>query len=523
MLYNFLKQMWAEKYKPKTWQNFVGNVGVVQKCKRWLRDFQNKTGNTPRVLVLSGPEGCGKSLAAELLLQKSGYKTYTFSVNEIKNHKGNKNCLSNFCNLYVADLRKLGAAKSRNKLHAIIIEDFDSLSRNDKTFTGTILKLIKTRPSLSTPLIVTTDDSKAHKISSTLLKMSYHVSLTRLIQRDLIKIAMRVARDENVYLNNDAAALFAEHSYGDARQLLRHMEMFYVGRLNNTRVECDDVAAFLDMHRSDNSRKQCKSFEGDLTMSQSFDERVLGAAVGDRGDKRQQFEKDAALRIACESSIQYTPLLFKAYPLCVLHRADKQFENQQNIEVLADIAESFSVADMIKEQTWGCASYYDMYSALAIRTPIKLIRSNRSDIRDFTLSVAGYQSFYGVENTMKNQIKIKRSLQNSCPAMSTFDITDYGFVKRILGHIIMNKSDDELIEKIFPEGEQYRMHPDLLEMLSRLKGGVGQTYTLTRARKKRLVKAFEKKLDLSAPTVKFVEPEKKKKKIDKNDIFMLDW
>jgi DNA polymerase III delta prime subunit len=523
--------MWTTVHRPKAWQDFVGNASAIHKCKQWLKDFQQGR-PVPRVLVISGPEGCGKSLAAELLLHKAGYKTYVFSVNEIKNHKGDKNRLDNFCNLYLADLAKLGAAKSRQQAHGIIVEDFDSLSRNDRTFTGTILKMLKKKPSPTTPLIVTTDNSRNHKISSSLLRISCHVKLTRLLERDLVKIAMRVAEKENVYLNEDAAALFAEHSYGDTRQLLAHMEMFYIGRLDNKRVELEDVLNFIERNRSENDEKQCKSFEGDLTTRQSDEERILGAAIGDRGDNRRDNEKDASLRIASDCSLHFTPLLFQAYPGALPYRYDKQpkqpKQNLESVEKLAEIADTFSLADVVKELMWGDADHYALYSTFSIRTPVRLLRSSwqPGDPRNFTVSTKGYQRFYGVDNSIKNQRKVRKAIQAECLGLNHLDMMELGMMKMLLGHQIETLSDEELVDILFTESERYRIHPNVLETLCRLKGGVGDEYSLSRARKRKLVKLFEARIEKAPPvTVKFVDPTSVEPtaKSDPNDIFTLDW
>jgi len=519
--------MWSEINRPTTWQDFAGNPGAIQKCKDWLKKFEQGRAGVPRVLVISGPEGCGKSLAADLLLKKAGYKTYRFSVNEIKNHKGDKNRLSNFCNLYAADLRKLGASKSRRQGHGIIVEDFDSLSRNDKKFTGTILELIKKQPSSVTPLIITTDNSRNHKISSSLLRIACHIRLTRLLERDLVKIAMRVAEAEHVYLNKDAAAIFAEYSYGDARQLLSQMEIFYVGRLDNTRVQLDDVVRFVENNRTESDEKQCKSFEGDLSSKQSDEERILGAAIGDRGDKRRKSEKDASLRSAADNSVQFAPLLFQAYPNCVLYKPDRPGESKKSVGLLADVAESFSIADVVKEQSWGEADHFELYSAYSIFRPIKMLRAAREkndDSLSFTVSARGYQNFYGVDNSIKNQRKLQKALQSECIALNGLSVDELGITKILIGNLVETLSDDQLVDVLFDENERYRMHPDVLETLTRLKGGVTSEFTLTRARKKRLTKLFEGRIEEIPPaTVKFVEAEVEQPKKDANDMFTVDW
>lgn len=50
------------KYKPKTFEEMVGNKGVVDKFLKYI-----KTSSIPHCVLLSGMRGCGKSTTAELL------------------------------------------------------------------------------------------------------------------------------------------------------------------------------------------------------------------------------------------------------------------------------------------------------------------------------------------------------------------------------------------------------------------------------------------------------------------------
>lgn len=98
--------MWVEKYKPQSLDEVVGNLNALARARDWMKNFPGKPTKkgdlliSDRVLLLSGPEGCGKTLVANLLLHER-YHIFSFSLRDIRNHKGNKELLSNFCQLYV--------------------------------------------------------------------------------------------------------------------------------------------------------------------------------------------------------------------------------------------------------------------------------------------------------------------------------------------------------------------------------------------------------------------------------------
>jgi hypothetical protein len=104
---------------------------------------------------------------------------------------------------------------------------------------------------------------------------------------------------------------------------------------------------------------------------------------------------------------------------------------------------------------------------------------------------------------------------------------DLGQIKLLYGKRVDELDDEELVDALFDEVERYRVHPDVLESLGKLKGGVDGGISLSRARKRKLIKLFEQRIEEATPTVKFVAPDpvqkKKKPKSDPNDIFTLDW
>lgn len=543
--------MWEETNKPKTWQDFVGNAGAVQQCKDWIKNFQSQAPNTPRVLIINGPEGCGKSLAADLLLKKQGYKKYAFGVKEIKKHKGDKNSLDNFCNLYISDLSELGAASSRRQTHGIVLEDYDGLTKSDKKFNKTIVELVKKNPSRSTPLIVTTSEPNLAKQSTGggLLRLALVVTFQRLLVKDLARIALRVANERNLYLDNDQAEIFAKNAHGDARQMLLAMEMFYVGKGNKgnkgnkgsmgnegnegnneeerTKISSQQILDFTDSccnpDDDDSAQKLCLAIEGGLSTTQSEDERILGMAIGDRGDKRTAQERRAAIRVILDNSQQFAPFLFQTYLKSLSCRADRPTIMTKALQNAADIADEMSLGDTIREATWNAESQYELAATVMLENPIKRIRAARSSdesAKNFAVDIRGYQSYYGSENTHLNQQKIIALMHQLNPAMPS-DVADLGMIKELHAHVVDSATDAQIAQFIYP------VHPDFLEAMSRLKTGQS-ALTLTKARQKRLIKCHEDIQEQNAPRVKILDEQqlttkRAKKNVDANDPFALNW
>ncbi len=157
------------------------------------------------------------------------------------------------------------------------------------------------------------------------------------------------------------------------------------------------------------------------------------------------------------------------------------------------------------------------------------------------VNINGYQTFYGVENTINNQQKIIEKLQQLNPSFSAVrDISSLPVLKELYKHALEKLPEHDVVEMIYP------VHPEFLEVLSRVKTGPVE-YTITRAKMKKLIKQFEEMQGLCVcaivifvtkknitekkqPTVKFIDEEKilekrrkTKTEFDPNDIFVVNF
>jgi len=108
----------------------------------------------------------------------------------------------------------------------------------------------------------------------------------------------------------------------------------------------------------------------------------------------------------------------------------------------------------------------------------------------------GYQTFYGVENTIRSQYTIAKTLRGIHPnlfeacgvGLSTFQLS--------VSDWLDNCSDEDVVEKL----REYDFHPDNLDVLARLKGNSGEELKLkiSRQRKRNLVKLYDELVEVAA-------------------------
>lgn len=69
---------WFDAFELKRSDQVVGNPHVYNQFRAYVREIVDQTFTRPRIILLSGPTGCGKSTAAKLILQEAGLDVYEF-------------------------------------------------------------------------------------------------------------------------------------------------------------------------------------------------------------------------------------------------------------------------------------------------------------------------------------------------------------------------------------------------------------------------------------------------------------
>lgn len=504
--------MWANQYAPANLAEVTGHLNGISRCKEWLRRFPDVGKISDRVLLISGPEGCGKSLIAHLLLTEAGYKVHSFSLREIRNHKKDQDLLSNFCQLYVSNLRHLGAP------HALIVDDFDSVAKADKIFHSALVELVKTQPTNSNitlpPLILTmttkADISEKQRTQNYqgLAKVATEVVLSPIRQSDMEEVLDRICRLHGIKTESKVCTFLAEHALGDARKGIQSLQLLALSKSITGVITNDQAAEWMDVNAADDDEKLV--YSSTVSAHGTDEERILRAAIRDDDSRVQK----SAKQLVIDNSIQFTPLLFQAYPTLIdsLHGA-------------AEIADDFSLADVVKENSWSSSSAEDpddcghmsLSAMYSIEIPLARLVGSKRPVR-----TSGYQTYYGVKNTISSQGRAIVSVKTHNPKLFSASTEELNLLQIIVSQLLKQESDEEIVKRFHDLG----IRPDVLENLSRIKGVSDPSIDLklSKKRQRELCQLYD---DLheekTTATIKFVpEPEKKKATVS-NDIFSPNW
>ena len=252
--------LWADKYKPTTTSQIIGNKTQIYQITEWLKNYnknkqqclsnpkkrkknavkfetdQNTNTQTDpdpeeptytksskkkrsddqcSSLIIIGDHGIGKTLTAITILNELGYTIHTFNFNKLIS---NKNITETVDNLTQTSNILNTITGTTTKQPAIIIDGLEAVnSPVEKNFISTLFK--RNDEHWYFPIIFITN-GKHSKIISTLKENTKNVYFYAPPTDNLNKLLLRVSAKENLTFENGTIPLIIQHAQNDYRRLL---------------------------------------------------------------------------------------------------------------------------------------------------------------------------------------------------------------------------------------------------------------------------------------------------------------
>ena len=127
-----------ERYRPKKIDDLIGNKKNISIAEKWLDDFKNLKPNTPKMLLISGPPGIGKTTFAKILLNENGYSVIEYNASDVRSQKLVKENLGKIIDN--KNINKL--TKQREGITGIIMDEIDGMSSGDRGGVSELISLI---------------------------------------------------------------------------------------------------------------------------------------------------------------------------------------------------------------------------------------------------------------------------------------------------------------------------------------------------------------------------------------------
>ena len=188
----------------------IGNGEAVSKLGKFAFDIDHGVKRKP--VMLSGPSGTGKSLAAHLTAKEHGWHVVELNASDYRDQES-------------LDRMLLAASQSRTifgKKNLILLDEIDELTGLfDKGASSAITNIIN---STKNPIIFTANDFWDKKISF-LRNYVDNIEFKKLPPADVLRILEKTAKRTGVNVGRETMDMIANRSGGDARSAINDMEV----------------------------------------------------------------------------------------------------------------------------------------------------------------------------------------------------------------------------------------------------------------------------------------------------------
>lgn len=358
-------QVWTEKYRPKSLKTYIGDPKIISKVQQWIKSQNNYELDKPKILLLSGKPGTGKTTLAHIIFSENNYeiielnasisRTKTYINNELSSI-GKKSILS-----YISD-----SEPSRN---GIIMDEIDGI--NDSEAINSIIKLVTQSPKsiqksmscslekrkklyVKFPIICTCNSVKDRKLEK-LIKNSLHITLSFPTEDNLLKLGKRIVARENINISSKKLKSLIKKNVKDYRDLIN---VLYMYNCNDNEISRNTVELENRMHYDDSISMKTQYL---LNLIHKF---YLDKKDGniDTDTQRESFDNIIRFSSGIDEMLGFVFYNNLSKILNTLHINYKNVGKENFIKLLDNIFENFIIANQMRDyinvtQHWTLYSY----------------------------------------------------------------------------------------------------------------------------------------------------------------------
>jgi len=206
---------WAEKYRPQTLKEIVGNKKAVQDLRTWAEKWLSAIPDR-KAVILHGPAGVGKTSTAHALARDLGWEVIELNASDQRT---------------AGVIEKIaGSAASMNTLFGgkrlIILDEADNLHGTaDRGGMRAIAGIIK---STFQPIVLIAND--VYELTPTIRNLCLEIKFGSVQSRSMVPALKKVCESEEISCSLDAIQQIAEGAGGDLRSAINDLQAAASGR-----------------------------------------------------------------------------------------------------------------------------------------------------------------------------------------------------------------------------------------------------------------------------------------------------
>ncbi len=206
---------WAEKYRPQSLKDIIGNKKAVQDLKTWAEEWLSGIPEK-RAVILHGSAGVGKTSSVHALARDLGWEVIELNASDqrtagvIERIAGSAASMSTF----------FGGKR------LIILDEADNIHGSaDRGGMRAIAGLIKTTLQ---PMVLIAND--IYGLTPTIRNLCLEIKFGSIQSRSMIPVLKKVCENEGVLCSPDAIQQIAENAGGDLRSAMNDLQASASGK-----------------------------------------------------------------------------------------------------------------------------------------------------------------------------------------------------------------------------------------------------------------------------------------------------
>lgn len=222
--------LWADKYKPRSLKEVIGNADGIASLQTWLRGWSLEM-KTPHGALISGPPGIGKTSTVHLLCAAEGYAVVEFNASDARSASTIRSIFD--------DAAKSGCVGARR---CVVMDEVDGMSSGDRGGVGTLAALIR---GCAFPVICIANERGGPRLRP-LLSACVDIRFSRPVKTTIAKVlAARVCGPEALKIKPADLELLCERNGNDIRAILNFLQFSYgTARTAGAKDELQRIDAF---------------------------------------------------------------------------------------------------------------------------------------------------------------------------------------------------------------------------------------------------------------------------------------
>ncbi|MEM2929627.1 MAG: replication factor C large subunit [Thermoproteota archaeon] len=226
------KLSWAEKHRPKTLDEIVGNDAAKKDFLDWLQRWDERG----KAAMLHGPPGVGKTILVEVAASTLGYRVIETNASDTRKEDYLENVIKP-----AAFNRSLFSSRLM-----IFFDEVDGISREDSGAISFLLELIEFS---RVPVVMAANDPWSPNLSKIRDKV-YMIPMHRIRTPSIVKRLRDICRNEGVKCRQEVLMFIAESSEGDMRAAIEDLELLHSSREDVDVKEAEKILSYRNVERN---------------------------------------------------------------------------------------------------------------------------------------------------------------------------------------------------------------------------------------------------------------------------------